>query len=231
VLSAFADLDLEQQAGEHDAYRFATQSRAVDLRFGSAAMDEPYALISSPSNCNACHGELYFHGETYRGFDACIACHGDAGAEDRPRYVAANAPDTSGVTINFRTLLHQIHRGEELANADFEVCGAGSAPYPDNFSVRDFDAVLFPALPGRTAHCAKCHGAGNTAWTSPAPRDHPTEQGAPSRPWRAACGTCHDSAAALAHIELRTTPGGAEACDVCHGPGAQNEVELAHKTR
>lgn len=232
VVSAYTDLELEAQAGEINAYRFAATPSAVEFLVGSATTHEPYALISSPSNCNACHSELNFHGGNYRGFDACIACHGNAGGEDRPRYVAANAPETSGATVNFRTLLHQIHRGSELANAaTFSIVGAGPAAYPDNFTTRNFADVLFPALPGRTATCTKCHGAANTAWIEPAPRDHPTAQFAPTRAWRAACATCHDSAAALAHVDLRTSPGGVEACAVCHSSGSQLDVELAHKSR
>jgi hypothetical protein len=231
ALTAFTDLDLNAN-GEDSFYRYAAPAVAVDLLFGSAASLEPYDPISSADNCLACHQELRYHDATYRDFDACIACHGNAGAEDRPRYVAANAPETSGVTVNFRTLLHQIHRGAELANAaTFEVVGAGAGAYPDNFATREFDQILFPALPGRTAHCAKCHGDSNAAWIAPAPRDHPTDQTLPTRPWRAACAACHDSAATAAHINLNTDAFGVESCDVCHGPGALSEVELAHKTR
>jgi hypothetical protein len=81
------------------------------------------------------------------------------------------------------------------------------------------------------ADCATCHGSTNEAWKSPAPRDHPLEQGAPARTWRAVCGACHDSAAAGAHIELETTPEGVEACAVCHGPGAQLAVDRVHRVR
>jgi hypothetical protein len=231
-LDAYTDLAYEQQAGEVNPYRYAAPSNAVDVLVGSAMTPQPYALISSADNCNACHQQLDFHGATYRGFDACIACHGNAGGEDRPRYVAANAPDTFGVTVNFRTLLHQVHRGSQLANANtFQVVGAGPAAYPDNFEARQYDEIVFPALPGRTATCAKCHGSANTAWIEPAPRDHPTDQILPSRPWRATCAACHDTAAAAAHFDLNTTLGGVESCAVCHGPGAQLDVELAHKAR
>jgi decaheme cytochrome c component MtrC/MtrF-like protein len=213
-------------------YLLTAPAATKEVLFGSATSVEPYALISSPSNCYACHQDIWFHDGRYRGFDSCIVCHGNAGSEDLPPYVAANAPATPGVTVNFRTLLHQIHRGKELVNAaSFTVVDSGASPYPDNFAAKHFDQILFPAQPGRTKTCEKCHGAGNDAWIAPADRNHPTQQNLPAREWRAACGTCHDSAQALGHIDAEITPGGLELCTVCHAPGKAFEVELAHKVR
>ena len=217
---------------ESNVYASTAPAVFEDLAVGSASALEPYALISSGENCNACHKEVYFHGGAQRGFDACIACHGAAGSEDRPRYVAANAPATPGETVNFRTLLHSIHRGSSLAKAaTFTVVGEGEAPWPDNFGLNSYAEIEFPAKPGATRHCTKCHGADNEVWIEPAPRDHPTQQGLHVRSWRAACATCHDSDAALAHVDSQTSPSAAEACAICHGPGEDEEVELMHKAR
>src|SRR5262249_54550631 len=154
----------------------------VDFLVGSATAPEPYALISSGRNCEACHQDIGFHGWGRRGFDACLICHGTAGSEDRPQYVAANAPATTGGTINFRTMLHKIHMGESLDHADtYTVVGFGAAAWPNNFTPTAYADVVFPALPGGVENCTKCHGASNTAWVQPSDRDHPTAQGAPVR--------------------------------------------------
>ena len=216
--------------GQPLTYLLVAPAVTQDVLVGAAATLEPYDLISSKDNCYACHQDIWFHGGTVRGFDACIACHGNAGAEDLPQYVAANARKTAGLNVNFRTLLHKLHHGAQLSGA-FSVMGSGSSPYPDNFSANSYSNIVFPAQPGGTRTCVKCHGTGNTAWLSPANRDHPTQQGLPVRAWKAACGTCHDSAQSLGHIDLQTTPAGLEVCGVCHDPGRAFEVQLAHKVR
>ena len=78
--------------------------------------------------------------------------------------------------------------------------------------------------------CTYCHGDGNTAWMKPTARVHPLET-TPSRVWRAACGSCHDSDAATAHIDANTSPQGFESCDLCHDPGKDVNVEQAHRVR
>jgi OmcA/MtrC family decaheme c-type cytochrome len=145
--------------------------------------------------------------------------------------VAANAPSTTGVTVNFRTLLHQIHGGRDLVDADFRMVGDGAAPYPDNYSVNDYTDNLFPARPGAAMQCRRCHGETNEAWKPRAERDHPLDQVTPVQAWRAACLACHDSSAALAHAEIHTSLAGNEACQLCHGPSEPLDVETVHEPR
>lgn len=218
--------------GETTAYRRTSETAYQEVLVGAATALEPYALIDSDATCLACHQDIYFHGGGRRGFDNCILCHGTAGAEDRARYVAPGAPATTGVTIEFRTMLHKIHMGSELANAStYTVVGFGSGTYPNNFTAYHYDHVTFPALPGGVMQCSKCHGDQNEAWKLPAPRNHPTDQERPVRSWGIACGSCHDSDAVQAHIASQTSPSGAEACGVCHGMNDDLAVDLVHKTR
>jgi OmcA/MtrC family decaheme c-type cytochrome len=218
--------------GETNTYRGTSPPSDADFLVGSATTLEPYALISSAANCNNCHNDLYFHGGGRRGFDTCVLCHGTAGAEDRPRYVAANAPATTQLSINFREMLHKIHRGEELDHAStYTVVGFGSTAYPNNFGLASYGEVVFPTMPAGVKQCTTCHGTLNTAWIEPSARTHPAGQLLPTRAWRAACGSCHDSDAAQAHIDSQTSPSGAEACAVCHDPDGLFNVELMHKVR
>jgi len=215
--------------GETNSYSGTSLGGTKDFLVGDATEIEPYALIESDAACLGCHQDLIFHGGGRRGYDTCVSCHGLLGAEDRPPYVAANAPNND-VTISFRTMLHKIHMGEDLANASsYEIAAFSSTAYPNNFSLVSFEHVVFPVLPGGVQKCVKCHGEANLAWTEPTERLHPTEPAAPVRSWRGACGSCHDTSAAAAHIESQTSSSGAEACAVCHGAGNEWDVERMHR--
>jgi hypothetical protein len=216
---------------EPTTYRVAA-SAAAEFLVGDAVASEPYDLIDDAERCNACHQALEFHGGRDRGFAACVTCHGTAGAEDRPRYVAANAPETLGTPVSFRSLVHKIHMGRLLSNPSaYVVVGDGPAAYPDNFSTSTWEDLLFPAQPGAASRCAKCHGGDDEVWKVPAPREHPDGQSEPTRVWVAVCGACHDSLANQAHFNATTSPAGIESCLDCHGPGEMWAVELVHKTR
>jgi OmcA/MtrC family decaheme c-type cytochrome len=217
---------------ELNVLRDTSKPATADFLVGGATTIEPYALIDDPASCYRCHTDIWFHEGQYRGFETCIACHGQAGSEDLPRYVAANAPATTGVTVNFRTLLHQIHRGSSLADAaSFQVVAASRNAYPSNFEVANFSKYQFPAMPGGTTRCAKCHGDTSTAWLEPANRNHPTEQGSDVLVWRAVCAACHAATRDFDHYAAETT-GEVEGCAACHAPGSTVlPVDLAHKTR
>lgn len=218
-------------AGETNDYPVSAVADGLEVQIGTAPV-RSYDLIARPAACDDCHQDLQYHGGRYRGFESCLVCHGTAGAEDRPRYVAANAPATTGVDVGLRAMLHRIHMGMALDDpAGYAVVGSGTLPYPDNFTVMSWEDALFPALPGRTKNCIKCHGVSNLAWRSPGDRDHPTEQDDPVRSWRIVCLACHDSAAAAAHADSNTAPNGVESCAVCHGLGQDWNVEATHRPR
>ena len=217
--------------GENTSYGPTSKGGVKNFLVGSATEEEPYALIDSEDNCLRCHQDIYFHGGGRRGFDTCLACHGTAGSEDRTRYTAANAPATNDVTINFRTMIHKIHRGADLPDAaTYEIVGFGSTAYPNNFGITTFEAIEFPAFPSGVKDCNVCHG--NDAWKAPLSRTHPTDQDMKTRTWRATCGSCHSDEAAQGHIDANTSPFDAgEGCAVCHGEGKEWPVELKHKIR
>lgn len=217
--------------GQNTSYSEGNRSAAFEFTLGDD-VSPPAPRIESPDTCKNCHDDLQFHGGNHRGFDTCMGCHGVSGAEDRPQYVAGNAPATTGRTIEFRTMLHKIHQGKELAaGSNYQIVGYGPGGYPNNFSAHTFDKIGFPDLPGGVRNCRSCHGEGNTAFLSPVPRQHPLGQPKPSQVWRSACASCHDSDAAGAHIDANTSPGGAESCAVCHGTDRQWAVEKLHQVR
>lgn len=216
-------------AGESQTYAATSLASTKNFLVGTATEIEPREVISSAANCNRCHNDIYFHGSHRRGFDTCILCHGTAGAEDRPRYRAANAPDTTRVSIDYRQMLHRIHHGEELANAStYRVVGFGSG-YPNNYTAHSYEHVAFPPTTGGTKQCDACHGIDNPSWFAPVSRD--LSQAQPTRAWMMVCSSCHDSDSTQAHIDQQTTMKGIEACPVCHGEDREQAVDLMHKIR
>jgi hypothetical protein len=222
------------QSGENTSYSGTSPGVAKDFLVGAATAITPYPAISSGTNCYRCHNDLYFHGGGRRGFDTCIQCHGTSGFEDRPQYVAPNAPATTATPVSYRTMLHKIHMGEELPDAStYTVVGFGSGTYPNNYSANLYDEINFPAFPQGVSNCNVCHGATNTRWQDPTDRTHPSGQVKATRSWRATCGACHSSTTAQAHIDGMTAlaTNGAEACAVCHGQDRPWAVKTMHMTR
>jgi len=217
--------------GETNSYRSTSLPADVDFLVGSAKTLQPAAIIASGEACASCHTDVYAHGGSRRGFDTCVLCHGNAGSEDRARYVAANAPATTGTTVELRAMLHKIHRGADLAQAaTYTIVGFGAGAYPNNFGPVSFGEVEFPAMPAGVKDCSVCHGT-SKAWQSPADRSHPTAAAPPARVWQAACGSCHDAPAAAAHIDVMTSSIGGESCAICHDTGRELATSLVHKIR
>jgi len=232
VASLSAGRDVTFFAGNTPSvYRATSPAATRAVLVGDATEPAPYTRIADGAACNACHQELQYH-DSFRGFDTCILCHGASGTEDRSRSAAASAPETPGVSVQFRTLVHKIHRGREGGDPDYRVVGAGPSPFPDDFRVHAYtDFSPLPAFPGRTLQCARCHGAGNTAALLPSTREHPVVQLHPLQVWRPVCSGCHDSEAVIAHLDSNTAPNGAEACVICHDRGEFEDALLAHGIR
>lgn len=206
--------------GDNSTYVFSSLPAIKDFLVGSASTIQPNTIIS-PTKCLDCHSEMLGHNNTARGVETCLLCHGTAGSEDRPHYVSGDSNNlTTGMTIEFRYLLHVIHRGKFLPKAStFKLVGESNI-------VRDWSGVVFPARPGKTRHCDRCHISTDT-WKEPAKRNHPTEQTLPIRKWRIICTSCHDLDSTLSHIDLNTYKA-EEGCGVCHGEGRIRDIQVVH---
>ena len=169
--------------------------------------------------CNACHKNLALHGTIRQNTEYCVLCHNPM-ATDEVRRPAEAMPPTS---INFRVLIHRIHRGEELAQKPFIVYGFGGQPI-------DFSNIFFP---GNLAACETCHLPGTYDLPLPGGVESTTVLQAgqvvsSTQPIRSVCTACHDSTAVSGHIELATTATGLETCEVCHGAGREFDVTKVH---
>ena len=213
-------------ATDNTTYRSMAPPATRTFLLGNATVVAPRDVIDRES-CDRCHGEIAAHGFGRRGWDTCILCHASPGAEDAPLYQYGSwyVGATPRVTMDFRELLHKIHMGHELANASSYAANGVflGTPYPVGYG-----DIAFPAMPGGAMACESCHGAGSKSWIEPAGRDHPVTSIARTKEWTAACASCHDSTAAIAHMGAQTS-NGEEACSVCHGPGKEWSVELKHK--
>ena len=175
------------------------------------------------TSCNQCHEKLAVHGGGRVDTAYCVLCH-NAGTTD------AN----SGNVLDFRTMVHKIHDGDNLNSLfgiNYTIWG-----YKD--SQNSFADVGFPQ---DVRNCTKCHD--NTK--------APQADNWKNVPSRAACGTCHagidfskGTGLTIADAEsnsVNTTAvtsstyghvGGIQTddsnCHLCHGPTA---IPVYHQTQ
>jgi len=154
--------------------------------------------IVKTDKCNECHNKLEAHDGRIE-TKYCVTCH-------NPGSTDAN----SGNTVDFKVMIHKIHRGEDLPSV---VAGGEYAIYGYKDTKHDFSDVAFPQ---DIRNCTKCHDGS----------DPDTPQGdAWQTPSMAACGSCHDDIDFS--VDGSVTPGGHPGgivtddsqCTTCHATG------------
>jgi len=204
-------------------YRGISSPATLSFLYGGASTLTRRNIVSSEA-CDTCHDSIQAHGNGRKGLETCLVCHATSGMEDGPKFTFASwyVPPTPGVTMDFRSLIHKVHSGRELAKKDeFAMIGVFlGKPY-----VVTLEDKGYSAMPGGVKDCASCHVG--DSWKTPSERRHPSQR-TPVRTWTNACNGCHDSDAAGAHME-RETANGTEACAICHGPNDALSVEHTHK--
>lgn len=178
--------------------------------------------VVDEAKCNVCHEEIRAHGALRVGVNYCLMCHNPNTTDAARRPMDALPPQT----VNFKNLIHSIHRGEDL-ESEFTVFGFGNVPH-------DYTEVRFPGL---LQDCSICHASGTTDLPLP-PEALSTlitdpGNGAIVREWlaeRASCVSCHDGVLPNAHALLATDlEARVETCAVCHGPDSAFAVALVHR--
>ena len=162
--------------------------------------------VVSDAACNKCHKHLTAHG-TRRTVGLCLTCH-------TPGWVQNPTANNTANAIDFRRLVHQIHRGQQPTDVQ------NTNPWVYKWSAtNDFSTVAF-APPNTVRNCVFCHegGAQSDNWKT--------------KPSRVACGSCHyavDFATGAGHL------GGPQpddsACANCHQPdtdGAAPSITKVH---
>jgi len=199
------------------------------------------------AKCNSCHGDLLAHGGTLKSPEYCVLCHNPNAVDDED-VARFEVPSTLAPSINFKVLVHKIHRGSQLAQG--YVVGSDPGPTSANPAGTpvDFGKVLFP---GDLRACWACHASTsylpplpqgqiptvtqeNLACTDPSPNPatyctaRVVASEATMEPIGAACTACHDQTYTVAHAQTMTAPDGSEACVTCHGAGKQWDVQVVH---
>jgi OmcA/MtrC family decaheme c-type cytochrome len=214
------------------------------------------------AKCNVCHDVLSVHGNDRTDEPGmCVVCH-NPNATDASRRPSSGGILTGGVdgkleeAVDFRTMIHGIHAGQ-ASNGGFRE--KGIAIYGSG-GVKDFSTVVFP---GKLKICTACHigtsyqltgiwapptanGILGTTTTTEASASDAADNLRTS-PTAAVCSSCHDSAAAKAHmqdlqfsfngglfsatqaqIDQAQINGTGENCTFCHGAGKSLDVKTVH---
>lgn len=219
------------EAAVNPVVTFAVDDSAPEVR----------RMVVEDANCQSCHGEFSrgfsIHGNLRNRVEYCVLCHNPNATDvsrrrNDPEAVAAG-DDTA--TIDFKVMIHKIHRGEELEQKPYIIYGFGTPP--TNYTIHDFAEVLFP---GDLRDCQTCHIPGTylippfpgpalgTLMTHLDPETGMEVIDGRLGPITAVCTSCHDGDAALAHAESQTASNGNEACAVCHAEGRDVAVSEEH---
>ncbi len=210
--------DVAVDPGPNDAETIREFDQNSVFYFGvTDAPAVPRRQIVTDEKCESCHRNLELHGgNRHNATEYCQMCHSPVASD-----VAVRPEEDLPVeSIHFKYLIHRVHRGHELTR-DFTVFGFRS-------SIHNYNELHFP---GDLRDCESCHV--NDSYTLPLPEEAlpttetPREFFSPLPPAAAACLSCHDSAAAAAHVFTQIAPFG-EACAACHGTGADFSVERVH---
>jgi OmcA/MtrC family decaheme c-type cytochrome len=181
--------------------------------------------VIEDGKCNVCHARLQVHG-TRTGVQLCITCHSPQTTD----------PQT-GNTVDFKVMVHKIHRGGSLTNGPYEIVGFPGAGNPDpipSTAVHDYSEVNFP---NDISNCTVCHVSADEV---------PAAERANATRWasqasRAACLACHDNVrfeqtgsipscgrgVTAAECLHRAGPVASNtACNTCHSPGEVQQVHV-----
>ena len=204
-------------AGEGN--EFETEDQMQNFAEGFAvtdAMPVDRRVVVDDAQCENCHSNLSLHGSNrHSAGDYCQTCHMPSATD------AVVRPEDTGPpqSIDFRYMVHKIHRGADLVNGYFV--------YGYRSSSHDYSEIEYV---GDLRNCEACHVDGS--YQLPlnldlepvaTPRDYWT----PMLPETAACLSCHDGPSTAAHAESNTSDLG-EACATCHGVGKIHSVDLVH---
>ena len=226
------------QAATPGAVRYPAPNPAPLVFAVTDASPMPRRTIVDVAKCDGCHYQVSAHGGMRNDPAYCVECH-NTSLQSTPSIVPAGS-SVLGFTIDFRSMIHKIHSGENLAQGyqigssnfsdvryprpttDCAACHVGknwTLPMANSPAYAPSQQTVYACAPGTSCTFA------NNVWT-PAPAMTP----AALAPQTSVCTSCHDAPYTAAHAQLNTTSDGTEACATCHGPGMDWDVAKFHGT-
>lgn len=157
--------------------------------------------VVTMASCASCHAGSKLH--SGYAVEYCVACHNSSTAD----------PFTAE-TVDLQRLVHKIHMGKDLPS----VIAGGT--YVVN-GTHDYTKAGYP---GRVENCASCHDANAVKPGTSTKLENAANWY--TVPNKAACATCHDAPASIAHMDVNISAAGYETCVTCHGPNASSGVDV-----
>ncbi len=161
--------------------------------------------IVGNKECDACHAQLALHGGARNDPAYCVICHNPG-----------NTDAQSGNTLDFKVMIHKIHRGATMptvvaAGSTAPAQGVGYTIWGYGGAISNFNDVVWPQ---DTRNCVTCHNASDPLT--------PDADNYKNNPNAAACGACHDDVnftTGAGHGPTNQPVTDAD-CVTCHGPNA-----------
>ncbi len=173
-------------------------------------------MVVDDAKCESCHSNLTLHGSNRHDANGyCQTCHMPSATDEVVLPPDVDVPQS----IDFRYMIHKIHRGADLEN--------GYVVYGYRSAVHDYSHVEYV---GDLRNCEACHVDGTYQLPLPAGLESvvtPQDLWSPMLPETASCLSCHDGDAAAVHADSNSTELG-EACSACHGVGKTYSVDALH---
>ncbi len=196
--------------------------------------------------CEVCHGEFSkdfnVHGGVRNDTQHCPICHNPSN-DTLSRQVLADGETAVTSPVDFKVMIHKIHRGEDLTTP-YVLYGRPSGSFPDQTANPvDFSEVLFP---GDERDCEACHEPATYVLAPGEGVLQPGVLGSTTRqfmrggeeltvldvfttpPTIAVCTSCHDDVDFTTGANHAAGPATEESCAGCHGVGRSLSVERTH---
>ena len=113
----YSDVQATRRSTRSSTFRSPTRTAA------------PRRTVVDRTKCNRCHYDLSEHGGSRRSPEYCVLCHTPNKVNDQ-RVARFEVPTTVAQSVNFKVLVHKIHRGDPLAQG--YVLGGFPAPTVGN---------------------------------------------------------------------------------------------------
>lgn len=172
--------------------------------------------------CNNCHDKLALHGGGRVEVSFCVTCHNQGNTGYGRSFV--NKVEQNELSLDFRVMLHKIHRGKDLPQVEATDGGQymvyGFRDTKHLYAANDAGTLSGVHFPQDLRNCSTCHDDSNSKT--------PEANHWFSVPSTQTCGSCHEdhSANHFSSTEFY--------CANCHGPKPtlrQASVKVMHEGR